>query len=55
VDLIDPFRKRWPYLPAMNGSASLKAVLPALAPEMSYAGQEVADGAQAMETFPAIT
>jgi predicted RecB family nuclease len=32
------------YHPAFGGSYSLKSVLPALEPEMSYAGMEVADG-----------
>jgi len=32
------------YHPAFAGSYSLKAVLPALVPEMSYAGMAVADG-----------
>jgi hypothetical protein len=32
------------YHPAFGGSFSLKAVLPALVPEMSYEGMEVANG-----------
>jgi len=32
------------YHPALAGSYSLKSVLPALVPEMSYVGLEVADG-----------
>ena len=32
------------YHPAFGGSYSLKSVLPALVPQMSYAGMEVADG-----------
>jgi hypothetical protein len=32
----------------MNGSSSIKAVLPALVPELSYATLEVGDGGQAM-------
>lgn len=47
-DLIEPFKQRWVYEPAMNGSSSIKAVLPALVPEMSYEGLPVADGTQAM-------
>jgi hypothetical protein len=47
-DLIEPFKQRWVYEPAMNGSSSIKAVLPALVPEMSYEGMDVADGTQAM-------
>jgi hypothetical protein len=32
------------YHPAFGGSYSLKSVLPALVPEMTYEGMEVADG-----------
>jgi hypothetical protein len=32
------------YHPAFGGSFSLKAVLPALVPDMTYEGMEVADG-----------
>jgi|SRR5450759_2906169 len=35
------------YHPAFAGSFSLKAVLPALVPEMTYDGMEVADGTDA--------
>ena len=35
------------YHPKFAGSFSLKAVLPALVPEMSYAGMEVANGQDA--------
>lgn len=35
------------YHPAFGGSYSLKSVLPALVPEMSYGGMEVADGQDA--------
>jgi Domain of unknown function(DUF2779) len=35
------------YHPAFSGSFSLKAVLPALVPEMAYSGMEVADGQEA--------
>jgi hypothetical protein len=35
------------YHPAFGGSYSLKSVLPALVPEMSYEGMEVADGQDA--------
>jgi hypothetical protein len=44
VDLLIPFRSRFLYHPEMKGSASLKSVLPALVPEMSYAGLAIADG-----------
>ena len=35
------------YHPAFAGSFSLKAVLPALVPEMSYGGMEIANGQDA--------
>ena len=44
ADLLVPFRSRHLYHPEMKGSASLKSVLPAFAPEMSYEGLAIADG-----------
>ena len=59
VDLIDPFRGKMVYLPAMNGSFSIKKVLPALFPddpELNYANLEgsVHHGGDAMTQYPAI-
>lgn len=51
VDLMTPFRKKHLYLPTMNGSYSLKSVLPALVPELSYAGLEIGNGADANTAF----
>ncbi|MFM7672411.1 MAG: DUF2779 domain-containing protein [Bacteroidota bacterium] len=51
VDLLIPFRKAWYYLPAMGGSASIKDVLPAIAPEFSYKDLPINNGGQASETF----
>jgi hypothetical protein len=51
VDLRDPFGKQWLHAPAMGGSTSLKAVLPALVPELSYDALEIKDGRQAMRVF----
>src|SRR5262249_23301763 len=42
------------YHPAFGGSFSLKAVLPALVPEMSYEGMEVANGQAAGLAWEAI-
>ncbi len=42
-----PFVRRHVYHPEFRGSFSIKAVLPALAPEMSYEGMEVSDGGEA--------
>jgi predicted RecB family nuclease len=47
IDLITPFRSRAVYDWQMAGSASLKAVLPALIPDLSYDELEVADGGAA--------
>ncbi len=44
VDLLVPFRSRILYHPAMKGSASLKSVLPALVPDLTYSGLAIADG-----------
>lgn len=43
VDLL-PVVRNHVYHPAFHGSFSLKAVLPALVPELSYAGLAIADG-----------
>lgn len=41
VDLMVPFRRKHLYTPEMNGSYSLKAVLPALIPDLSYSDLEI--------------
>jgi len=50
-DLMIPFQKRYYYVPAMRGSYSIKAVLPALVPDMSYDDMPIADGGAAMRAF----
>jgi len=50
-DLMLPFQKRYYYSPEMRGSYSIKAVLPALVPDMRYDDLEVSDGIQAMEAY----
>jgi hypothetical protein len=50
VDLLIPFREFHYYHPDQNGSASLKAVLPALT-NRSYEGLEIADGEAASLRF----
>ena len=50
-DLMLPFQKRYYYTPEMRGSYSIKAVLPALVPDMKYGDLEISDGMQAMEAF----
>ncbi len=51
VDLMEPFRKQHYYLPQMKGSYSIKAVLPALVPELRYDELDVQDGMQAMDAY----
>lgn len=59
VDLLDPFRAGYYYLPAMNGSFSIKKVLPALFPddpELDYHNLSggVQNGGEAMSIYPQI-
>jgi hypothetical protein len=51
VDLMEPFQQKWYYTPKMNGSYSIKRVLPALIPEMTYEGLEIGEGGAAMAAF----
>lgn len=53
VDLL-PIARDYYYHPDMRGSWSIKVVAPSLAPELSYAGMEVAGGNMAMEAFAEI-
>lgn len=50
VDLL-PLARAHYYHPGMRGSWSLKAVLPTIAPELSYDALEVADGGMAQAAF----
>ena len=50
-DLMAPFRSKDYYLWKMNGSYSIKAVLPALIPELSYDEMEISDGGMAMNAY----
>lgn len=50
-DLADPFRKALWAEPAFKGSWSIKKVLPALVPTMTYDGMAIADGAAAMRAY----
>jgi hypothetical protein len=49
-DLLPVVRKHF-YHPAFHGSFSIKAVLPALVPSMSYSGLAIADGGTAAVKF----
>lgn len=51
VDLAVPFQKKWFYTPEMRGSYSIKKVLPALVPELSYSDLEIQEGGTASLTF----
>lgn len=51
VDLLIPFRRRHLYHPAMKGSASLKSVLPAFVPDLTYEGLAIANGEIASITY----
>ena len=48
---MEPFRRRDIYHWRMNGSYSLKSVLPVLVPEMTYEGLEISDGAMASQAY----
>jgi predicted RecB family nuclease len=50
VDLMVPFRKNY-RLPSMQGSYSIKYVLPALVPELSYESLTIGNGADASSAF----
>ncbi|HMO32926.1 MAG TPA: DUF2779 domain-containing protein [Lacibacter sp.] len=50
VDLMAPFRKHY-RLPAMQGSYSIKSVLPALVPELRYDELAIGNGADASTAF----
>ena len=53
-DLMIPFQKKWYVTPSMQGSYSIKYVLPALVPEFEKAYKEldgVRNGSQAMNAF----
>ena len=50
-DLMAPFKKRHLYRWPMRGSYSIKEVLPALVPDLSYKGLKVADGGMAMLAY----
>ena len=60
IDLIEPFRAGYYYVPAMGGSFSIKSVLPALFPddpELDYhhLDARVQNGGDAMAIFPRLT
>ena len=50
-DLADPFRQKDYSCYQMEGSYSLKAVLPALVNNLSYNGMAISDGNMAMDAY----
>ena len=46
-----PFQQKWYYTPEMRGSYSIKYVLPALVPELSYNDLDIKEGGTASNTF----
>ncbi|WP_019670809.1 DUF2779 domain-containing protein [Eudoraea adriatica] len=50
-DLMIPFKNKWYYTPEMKGSYSIKHVLPALVPELSYQDLEIQEGGAASTIF----
>ena len=50
-DLMIPFKQKWYYTPEMKGSYSIKYVLPALVPELSYNDLDIKEGGTASNTF----
>jgi hypothetical protein len=52
VDLLVPFKQRWLYHPKQNGSASIKAVLPAFT-DKSYEELDIAEGSAASDQYMA--
>lgn len=53
-DLMIPFQEKWYYTPEMQGSYSIKKVLPALAPEFTYDNLNIKEGMTASNTFASI-
>ena len=53
-DLMVPFQKKYYYAPEMKGSYSIKAVLPALVPELSYDNLEINDGGLASIAYESL-
>jgi len=50
-DLATPFQKKWYYTPEMKGKYSIKNVLPALVPHLSYGDLEIQEGGTASNLF----
>jgi Domain of unknown function(DUF2779) len=53
-DLMIPFQKKYYYSPEMKGSYSIKAILPALVPKLSYDELEINEGGQASIAYESL-
>ena len=53
-DLMIPFQKKYYYAPGMKGSYSIKSVLPALVPELSYDELEINEGGLASVAYESL-
>jgi hypothetical protein len=53
-DLMVPFQQHWYYTPEMQGSYSIKKVLPALVPQLSYNDLNIKEGGTASAIFAAM-
>jgi hypothetical protein len=51
IDLMIPFQKKHYYTPEMKGKYSIKYVLPALCPELSYSDLNIQEGGSASRLF----
>lgn len=51
VDLLPVFQGGYCFFPAMKNSASIKSVLPAIAPDFTYENLEIQDGGSASSLF----
>jgi len=51
IDLEDPFKAQFYVLPEFKGKTSIKYVLPALVPELSYKNMDIQEGATASNTW----
>jgi hypothetical protein len=54
IDLMIPFSQKHYYTPQMKGSYSIKKVLPALVPNLSYKGLNIAQGGDASLAFESL-
>ncbi len=54
VDLMVPFQKMWYYNPKFKASYSIKYVLPALIPSLSYQNLNIQNGGDASSIYPKI-